>query len=129
MADMRASDTERDAVVSDLRAHAADGRLGVDELDERVAAALAARTRADLEPLVADLPRRRRAANGAARRRGFEQHLRTYLLVMGLLVAIWALTGGCFWPVWPALGWGIGVASHWSAVRRRPRGGGRLQLN
>ncbi|MBA3437053.1 MAG: XRE family transcriptional regulator, partial [Thermoleophilaceae bacterium] len=29
---------------------------------------------------------------------------------MALLVAIWALTGeGYFWPVWPALGWGIGL--------------------
>ncbi|HEX8119644.1 MAG TPA: DUF1707 domain-containing protein [Solirubrobacteraceae bacterium] len=129
--DRRASDAERDAVVSDLRAHAADGRLSVEELDERVATALAARTRADLAPVLADLPRRPRAANAARARRGFEEHLRAYLMVMGLLVAIWALTGGCFWPVWPALGWGIGVVSHWSAVRGRPRGrsSAPLQLN
>jgi uncharacterized small protein (DUF1192 family) len=113
--DKRASDTERDAVVSDLRAHAGEGRLSVEELDERIAAALAARTRAELAPLLADLPRRPRPATD---RRDFQEHLRAYLMVMVLLVAIWALTGaGYFWPVWPMLGWGIGVWSHAAAVR------------
>jgi hypothetical protein len=38
----------------------------------------------------------------------------SYLMVMGLLIAIWLLTspGHYFWPVWPMLGWGIGLASH-----------------
>ena len=119
--DKRASDAERDSVVSDLRAHAAEGRLSVDELDQRIATALGATTRAELAPLVADLPRRPRPATD---RRDFQEHLRAYLMVMVLLVAIWALTGaGYFWPVWPMLGWGIGVASHASAVRARPRRG------
>ena len=113
--DKRASDAERDRVVSDLRAHGAEGRLSIEELDERIAAALAARTRADLAPLLADLPRRRRPVTD---RRDVREHVRTYVLVMLLLVAIWALTGaGYFWPVWPALGWGIGLMSHVGAVR------------
>ena len=113
--DKRASDAERDAVISDLRAHAGEGRLTVDELDERIAAALAAKTRAELAPLLADLPRRPRPASD---RRDVREHVRSYVLVMLLLVAIWALTGaGYFWPVWPALGWGIGVLSHVGAVR------------
>jgi hypothetical protein len=34
-------------------------------------------------------------------------------MVMVLLVVIWAVTGaGYFWPVWPMLGWGIGLFSH-----------------
>ena len=119
--DRRASDAEREAVVSDLRAHAGEGRLGVEELDERIAAALTATTRADLAKLLADLPRRSRPVTD---RRDFQEHLRSYLMVMVLLVAIWALTGaGYFWPVWPMLGWGIGVVSHASAVRGRPRRG------
>ena len=118
--DKRASDAERDRVISDLRAHAADGRLSVDELDERIATALAARTRAELAGLLADLPRRPRPV--ADQRREVRDHVRTYLSVMALLVVIWALTGaGYFWPVWPALGWGIGVMSHVGAVRRAPR--------
>jgi aminopeptidase N len=118
--DLRASDAERERAVDDLRAHAAEGRLTVEELEQRTAAALAARTHRDLAALAADLPRAPRPRQELARARAeFADHLRTYLLVMALLVAIWALTGaGYFWPVWPALGWGIGVASH-----RMPLGG------
>ena len=44
---------------------------------------------------------------------------------MALLLAIWALTGaGYFWPVWPALGWGIGILMHASEAGVGPR---RLQ--
>jgi hypothetical protein len=52
----RASDAEREAVVARLRHAAGEGRLTVEELDERIDAAYAAKTRADLEPLTADLP-------------------------------------------------------------------------
>ena len=52
----RASDAEREATVARLREAAAEGRLTVDELDERIDAAYAASTRAELEPLTADLP-------------------------------------------------------------------------
>lgn len=52
----RASDAERSAVVERLRAAAGDGRLSLDELADRLEAALAAVTRGDLEPLTADLP-------------------------------------------------------------------------
>jgi len=42
--------------------------------------------------------------------------------MLAFFVLIWALTGGgYFWPVWPALGWGIGVAMHgWATFGRRP---------
>jgi hypothetical protein len=31
---------------------------------------------------------------------------------MALLLGIWALTGmGYFWPIWPMMGWGIGLAA------------------
>jgi uncharacterized protein DUF1707 len=52
----RASDAEREAVVARLRNAAGEGRLTVEELDERIDAAYAAKTRAELEPLTADLP-------------------------------------------------------------------------
>jgi hypothetical protein len=106
--DTRASDAERDEIITHLRAHAAEGRLTTDELDERVAAALAASTRAELAQLIADLPRPpRRPRDHTAERR---EHVRTYVSVMLLLVAIWALTGaGYFWPIWPMVGWGLFV--------------------
>ena len=46
-------------------------------------------------------------------KRGFWTHLLAYVAVNAALVAIWALTfTGYFWPIWPMLGWGIGVVAH-----------------
>jgi len=56
-ADLRCSDADRERVVELLRGHAAEGRLTVEELDERGAAALSARTQGDLSALLRDLPR------------------------------------------------------------------------
>jgi hypothetical protein len=53
--EVRASDADRDRVVDVLRDAAADGRLTVEEFDERMAAALSSRTLAELAPLTADL--------------------------------------------------------------------------
>lgn len=52
---VRASDEEREAAVARLRTAAGEGRLALDELAERLDRAFAAATRAELEPLVADL--------------------------------------------------------------------------
>jgi hypothetical protein len=102
---MRASEAEREATVADLRVHAADGRLDVEELEQRVGAAFAARTREELAELGRDLP--------IPTQSDFAEHLRVFIAVQILLVAIWALTGaGYFWPVWPFMGWGIGVVVH-----------------
>ena len=59
--DMRASHEDRDRIVELLRTSAGDGRLSIEELDERVEAALTARTYGELEALILDLP----AAPGA----------------------------------------------------------------
>ena len=53
---VRASDAERDQAAEILRAAFAEGRLTPAELDERLAAAYAAKTRADLRDLTGDLP-------------------------------------------------------------------------
>lgn len=53
---MRASDAEREAVTARLRDHYAEGRLTHDELDERVSAALSAKTFGELRTLTTDLP-------------------------------------------------------------------------
>jgi len=52
----RASDREREAVVQRVQDAFAEGRLDDVEFDERTRAALTARTRADLDALLADLP-------------------------------------------------------------------------
>ncbi len=56
MSRMRVSDAERDQVAEVLREAAAQGRITLDELDERLNAVYAAKTYADLEPVTADLP-------------------------------------------------------------------------
>ncbi|MGX6449660.1 DUF1707 SHOCT-like domain-containing protein, partial [Patulibacter sp. S7RM1-6] len=52
---LRASDAERERTTLALREHAAADRLDPDELEDRLGAALAARTVGDLEGLTADL--------------------------------------------------------------------------
>lgn len=53
---LRISDSERHAVAEILREAAGQGRLGLDELEERLEAAYAAKTYGDLVPLTDDLP-------------------------------------------------------------------------
>jgi len=136
---IRAGDGDRQRVVAELQDHFVAGRLTTDELSERVQQTLAARTFGDLALVLHDLPplqtmpapvsptddrltrREQRRADRLERRRyrhggrrSLRSHAGSYFLVMGLLVAIWLLTspGHYFWPIWPMLGWGIGLASH-----------------
>jgi hypothetical protein len=53
---IRASDAEREHVAVLLRDHCAEGRLTLDELDERLDRVYKAGTRRELDLLVADLP-------------------------------------------------------------------------
>ena len=53
---MRVSDADREALTTRLRDHYAEGRLTQDELDERVSAALGAKTFGELRTLTTDLP-------------------------------------------------------------------------
>jgi uncharacterized protein DUF1707 len=53
---LRISDAERHQVAEILREAAGEGRLDLDELDQRLEATYAARTYADLVPITLDLP-------------------------------------------------------------------------
>lgn len=62
---------------------------------------------------------RERALESLEARAGFRSHLTVYLLVMLLLSGIWAATtglGGFFWPIFPMMGWGLGVAIHGTSL-------------
>jgi hypothetical protein len=59
---MRAADADRDRVVERLNIAYSEGRLSRDEHDGRLANALSARTHADLDQLVTDLPATRATA-------------------------------------------------------------------
>jgi hypothetical protein len=54
----RASDADRDIAADVLCAAVGDGRLTLDELDDRLGAVLSARTTTELAALIADLPGR-----------------------------------------------------------------------
>jgi signal transduction histidine kinase len=58
----------------------------------------------------------RRARRRAAAEAGFYGHLMSYLGVIGFLALINLLTTRYPWFIWPALGWGIGLFSHYMAV-------------
>jgi Domain of unknown function (DUF1707) len=53
---MRVSDADREATAAELREHYASGRLTLDELNERINNAFAAKTRGDLTAVMHDLP-------------------------------------------------------------------------
>lgn len=53
---VRASDADREAVVARLQVAVGEGRLDLDEFEQRATAAYAALTRAELDLLLADLP-------------------------------------------------------------------------
>ncbi len=55
-AQLRASDADRDRIVDRLHRASTEGRIGHDELEQRVSDALKARTYGELEATVADLP-------------------------------------------------------------------------
>jgi class 3 adenylate cyclase len=119
------SDDDRRRVIDLLRG--ASIRLGLDEVERRMAVALQAASRGDLALLVWDLPDTTAAAPavvagprvGAWQDFSFRMHSTAYLLTNGMLVGIWELTGGhgLFWPFFPIAGWGIGLAAHGVASR------------
>lgn len=121
----RAGDAERDATVARLSEASSRGELDPVEFDDRLGAALRATYIDELDTLTADLRApSSQAEEGASartarrprpfwRRVGFQYHALPYVMVNGMLVAIWAVTGhGFFWPLFPMAGWGIGLGMH-----------------
>jgi hypothetical protein len=95
-ASMRVSDAERTEVTDALIRHAAEGRLDDEEYQARVAKATAAKTRADLWPLMADLPPLQGAQPPPRRRR----RPSGLVLVALAWISLWWVglaVGGLFW--------------------------------
>jgi Domain of unknown function (DUF1707) len=61
---VRVGDADREAVTAQLREHYADGRLTLEELNERLDQAFAAKTKADLNTVMRDLPQAPRPPAG-----------------------------------------------------------------
>jgi hypothetical protein len=89
---LRASDADRERVAETLREAAGDGRLTMDELDERLDAVYAAKTYAELVPVTQDLPDHSgasavpepsRAGRGDVRQYGGEPTSHTAVAILG----------------------------------------------
>jgi len=67
----------------------------------------------------------------AKQKRSFYEHLRSYLIINGILVVINLITGGDAWVMWPILGWGIGLAfdaanTFWPSEKEIEKGARKL---
>lgn len=62
---VRIGDADREAIAAQLREHYADGRLTLDELNERLDQTFAAKIKADLDVVMRDLPHVARPLTGA----------------------------------------------------------------
>ncbi|NEE00233.1 DUF1707 SHOCT-like domain-containing protein [Phytoactinopolyspora halotolerans] len=147
--DMRAGDSDRERVAEILQEAHGEGRLGQDELLDRIEAAYSARTYRDLDRVIEDLPiarrrpaaevtgqvmRRPRSAPSPARRITAQRVARTFLNVnwwvygatVALCMVIWLLVlvateNGVqyFWPLWVAGPWGVVLGTGELAYRHK----------
>jgi hypothetical protein len=151
---IRASDDDRERTVALLREHHAAGRLDLEEFNERLDKAYAAKTLGQLDELMSDLPvidlyrlpdaslpphyRRQipgsgslavAAGGGVARGHRFSPAWQaawgSWFSITLLCFVIWALSGaGYAWPLWIAGPWGAVMLGRWVAGSH-PSGGGR----
>jgi Domain of unknown function (DUF1707) len=134
---VRASDAEREEYAQILRAAMTEGRLSLEEGEERLAKVYAAQYRDELSPLTTDLPdggRRALYDTPEAREhahrdfnRGVRRHIGVVAIVAGALVGLWVISGAhFFWPLIPLLFLWFGVLRHlrWARWARWGRGFG-----
>jgi hypothetical protein len=115
----RASDAEREEFATIVRTAMTEGRLTLEEGEERLTQVYAAKFRDELAPLTADLPDGGRPApeetpqERAAYRRGMGRHTGFVVAVAAILVGLWVLSGAhFFWPAIPLTFLAIGLVRH-----------------
>jgi hypothetical protein len=151
---VRASDGEREEYAQVVQDAVSEGRLSLEEGEERLAKVYAAKFRDELGPFIADLPNAKAASgpqgrphwHGGAggyrgaggpgagqgegppwrwRRRGLAGHGLKVLVIAAILVTIWALTGAhFFWPAIPLTILAFGLFRHGFGWRYRHWYGG-----
>jgi hypothetical protein len=131
--EMRAADADRERVAERLRIALDEGRLNLQEYDDRLREVYAAKTYAELDKLLVDLPgptpfsRSQVAVPGPATvaqpgpdgqypdatRRWIADLWSGWTRVVAICAGIWAVTAVAagnltyFWPVWVAGPWGV----------------------
>ncbi|HLW16471.1 MAG TPA: 2TM domain-containing protein [Actinomycetota bacterium] len=65
---------------------------------------------------------RSRALAALKKKHDFRSHVVAYVVINAMVIGIWAVTGaGFFWPVFPILGWGVGVILNgWDVYSKQP---------
>ena len=130
--DMRAGDNDRKAVADQLKTALDEGRLDLDEYDERLQRVYAAKTFGDLDGLLQDLPGTVPVAHSqiqpaaapplpepAPARNQVARWVGPYAGVFVVCVLIWAITSASaghlvyFWPVWMLIPLVLGVFGQW----------------
>ncbi|MEV0389649.1 DUF1707 domain-containing protein [Nonomuraea sp. NPDC050643] len=121
--EMRASDVDRDRVAAILREHTAQGRITMDEFNERLEELYKSKTYGELAKLTVDLPDVDlrhlpvKASSAAPAQRGMHTGMRAawsaWAVASGINWVIWlivSLTSGDLiypWPLWVMGPWGV----------------------
>ena len=128
--DMRAGDADREKVLERLHQAHVEGRLDVEEFDQRITATLAARTYGELAALTEDLPEPAPAAPLAALAEDsgdFRSGVAAWATASVTTTAIWVIscivTGGWIYPwfFWVAGPWGAVLLVTWLGMRLQGR--------
>jgi hypothetical protein len=152
---IRASDQDRDRTAALLREHHAAGRLNLDEFNERLDKAYAAKTMGELDALMADLPAidlyqlpdasLRRGHGGssglpwlrppgalmAAHGRfspAWQAAWGSWVSITSICFVVWLVTGGSLtnpWFLWIVGPWGVLMLGRWIAGAPGQRGHGQ----
>lgn len=121
--EMRASDADRDRVAAILREHTAQGRITMDEFNERLEQLYKSRTYGELARLTSDLPdvdlrnRPAKVSNMPAKRTGMHPGMRAawgaWAMASGINWVIWLIVSVTSsdvaypWPLWVMGPWGV----------------------
>ena len=114
---MRISDTDREHLACRLGQHLSAGRLTMSEYQDRLDAVYAARTRADTNKLLADLPIDPLPPDPVARNPA-RPRWAPWALTGAICLLVWITTSLIqgrpleFWPAWVIGPWGIVLLTH-----------------
>ena len=119
---LRVGNAEREAVADILRREHLAGRLDNDEFDERVARCLAAKTYAELDGLIGDLPADERDARQAAGTWGRRPWPLPLFFLPLVVAAIVFSDGRAAWLLGPFFIWFVVRPIFWGGFGRRAFG-------
>jgi|1185.fasta_scaffold11050_4 hypothetical protein len=84
-----------------------------DEAWDETRSAARSETRSETRDERVPVDLRGRAVLSLRKKQEFRTHLFVYVVVNAALIVMWAVTGAhSFWPIFPMLGWGIGLIFH-----------------